>query len=73
MNKITLNNNHHIIINSSKILFYDMVVKKDYETDNIYLRRTTIDKHVFTPEIGENIINLLKMDIITLMLWFLDL
>ena len=50
-----------------------MVVKKDYEKDNIYLRRTTINKHVFTPEIGENIIYLLKMDIITLMLWFLDL
>lgn len=50
-----------------------MVVKKDYETDNIYFRRTTIDKHVFTSEIGENIINLLKMDIITLMHWFLDL
>ena len=50
-----------------------MVVKKDDETDNIYLRRTTIDKHVFIPEIGENIINLLKMDITTWMRWFLDL
>lgn len=50
-----------------------MVVKKDYETDNVYLRRTTIDKHVFTPEIGENIINLSQMDKTMWMHWFLDL
>lgn len=61
MNEFTINNNPQIIINSSKILFFDdMVVKKDDRTGNIYLGRTTIDKYVIIPEIGENIINLLK-------------
>lgn len=64
MNEFTINNNPRIIINSSKILFFDdMVVKKYDRTGNIYLGRTTIDKYVIIPEIWENIINLLKMDI----------